>query len=121
MKVTLDLPDEWADRLPAERAELAQVVAAGLRRRRDRNTHLVHDLADVVDALAELPSPEEVLALRPSSYLAGRIDILLERRRSDRLTSEEAAEWEEIMRAEHLTRIAKAKAAARLKSRCAGT
>ena len=115
MRVTLDLPDEWADCLPAKEAELAEIVAAGLRRCKSRASREIHHLADVVDTLAELPSAEEVLSLHPSPSLAERIDFLLEKKRSADLTPEEAAEWEEILRAEHLMRIAKAKAAIRLK------
>jgi hypothetical protein len=65
MKVTLELPDEWEDCLPSKEGELAEVVAAGLRRRRSRTRHELDSLSDVMDTLAELPSPEEVLALRP--------------------------------------------------------
>jgi hypothetical protein len=115
MRVTLDLPDEWADCLPAKEAEVAEIVAAGLRRRKSRASQEIHHLADVVDTLAELPSAEEVLALRPSPALAERIDFLLDKKRTEGLSSEEASEWEDIARAEHLMRTAKAKAAIRLK------
>jgi hypothetical protein len=116
VKVTLDLPDEWAECLPSKEAELAEIVAVGLRRRKGRANKEIHHLADVVDTLAELPSPEEVLALRPSATSARRTNILLEKKRDENLTTDEAAEWEDIMRTEHLMRIAKAKAAIRLKS-----
>src|SRR5882762_8192283 len=114
MKVTLDLPDEWVDWLPAKEAELAEIVAAGLRRRKGKASQEIHHLADVVDTLAELPSPEEVLGLRPSPSLSQRTGDLLEKKRNEDFTPQEAAEWEDIMRAEHLMRIAKAKAAIRL-------
>jgi hypothetical protein len=116
VKVTLDLPDEWAECLPAKEGELAEIVAAGMRQRQSRARKEIHHLADVVDMLAELPSAEEVLALRPSPSLNNRISILLEKRRNEGLATEEAAEWEDIVRAEHLLRVAKAKAAIRLKS-----
>ena len=94
-------------------------MLAGLRRRKSRAQHEIHHLADVVDTLAELPSSEEVLALRPSSALSERIAVLLEKTREEGLTPDEHAEWEDIMRAEHLIRIAKAKAAIKLKSAAA--
>lgn len=120
MKVTLELPDEWADCLPAKEAELAEIVATGLRRRKGRACQVVQHLDDLVDTLAELPSPEEVLALRPSPILAERIKLLLDKKRNQLLTPEETNEWEGIMRTEHLMRIAKAKAAIRLKRSSAG-
>ncbi len=60
--------------------------------------------------LAGLPSPEEVLALHPSAHLAERTSALLEKNRNERLSDAEKNEWDEIMRVEHLVRIAKAKA-----------
>jgi len=116
MKVTLDLPDEWADCLPAKEEELAQVVVAGLQRRKTRGTHEIGHLADIMETLAGLPSPAEVLALRPSLTLSERITFLLEKKRNEGLSSEEQTEWDEIMRVEHLVRIAKAKAAIKLRS-----
>jgi len=37
----------------------------------------INHFADVADTLAELPSPEQVLALHPSPALAERIQFLL--------------------------------------------
>src|SRR5438270_12510828 len=111
MKVTLDLPDEWADCLPAKKEELAEIVSAGLRRRKSRARHEIHCLADVMETLAELPSPQEVLGLRPSPELSERMIVLLEKKKQARMTAEEAEEWGEIMRTEHLIRLAKTKAA----------
>jgi hypothetical protein len=115
MKVTLDLPDEWASCLPKRKEELAEIVTAGLHRRRNRERHEIHSLADIMETLAELPSARQVLALRPSKVLSARIEVLLDRKREAKLTPDESAEWEQIMRAEHLIRIAKAKAARKLK------
>ena len=116
MKVTLELPDDWAECLPTKDSELAEIITAGLRRRKAEANQEIHHLADLVDTLAELPSPEKVLALRPSPSLAERIDLLMDKKRHESLSHEEAAEWEDIMRTEHLMRIAKAKAAVLLKS-----
>ena len=66
--------------------------------------------------LAGLPSPEEVLALHPSARLAERTAALLEKNRDVGLNGEEQAEWERIMRGEHLVRIAKGRALAKLKA-----
>jgi hypothetical protein len=116
MKVTLDLPDEWRGSLPAGEDELAEIVVAGLRRRRGHARHEISHLADVVDTLAELPSPQEVLALHASPALSERIEFLLAKKRHEGFAPEEAAEWDEIMRVEHLVRVAKAQAALKLKA-----
>jgi len=72
-------------------------------------------MAAVLEALASLSTPEEVLALRPSAALQERIEELLERNRSGRLSAEEQREWEQYQHVEHLVRLAKARAALKLK------
>lgn len=69
-------------------------------------------ISDLVDRLASLPTPQEVLAFRPSAQLAERTEVLLAKSRNVGLCQEEQAEWNEIMQMEHLVRVAKAKAAA---------
>ena len=86
------MPDDWAECLPAKQEELAGIVAAGLRRRKRSARQEIHHLADIVETLAELPSAEEVLALRPSPALSGRITCLLDKKRHSGLTPEGAAE-----------------------------
>ena len=116
MKVTLELPDEWAASFPARETEWAEVVTAGLHRRQSRLRQEINHFADMADTLAELPSPEQVLALHPSPALAERIQFLLAKKNDAGLTPDETAEWDEIMRVEHLMRVAKAKAAFKLKA-----
>ena len=116
MKVTLDLPDEYSAYLPTKETEVAEVLAAGLRCWRGRKTREIHELEEVLETLAGLPSAEEVLALHPSVQLSERTTALLAKNRGEGLTEDETAEWEAIMRVEHLVRIAKAKAMMRLKA-----
>lgn len=67
-----------------------------------------------MEILAALPTPEEILALRPAAALQARISILLEKNRNEGLTPREEQEWEQYQYLEHLVRLAKAKAAAKL-------
>ena len=73
----------------------------------------VMPVSDVLETLARLPSPEEVVALRPSPILQARIETLLEKIRTDGLTSEERKEWERYEYIEHLIRMAKIRAVQR--------
>jgi hypothetical protein len=116
MTLTLNLPDEYAAFLPSGEAELAEVLSAGLRRRQGQRNGEIQELDDVVEILATLPAPEEVMAIHPSAELIQRTSDLLEKNRNDALTGAERAEFNEIMRVEHLVRIAKAKAMAKLKA-----
>lgn len=116
MTLTLNLPDELAAFLPNKDSELVAVLAAGLRRWRSSQCNEVQQFSDVAEVLAGLPSPEEVLALRPSPQMTERTAALLARSKEGALSAEEQSEWQEIMRVEHLVRTAKAKAAAKLKA-----
>ncbi len=67
-----------------------------------------------MEILAGLPTPEEVLTLRPSALMQARIELLLEKNRTKGLTEAEEQEWEKYQYLEHLVRLAKAKAHLRL-------
>lgn len=116
MKITLDLPDEYLAFLPGKEAEIAEVISAGLRVRKERIQRETSDLQSVVEFLSGLPSPEEVLALRASGPVVERSTALMTKSKDGVLTAEEQAEWDEIMRVEHLVRTAKARALAKMKA-----
>lgn len=116
MKVTLDLPDELAADLRQFEHQSATIVAAGLREIKAPGGGIFHGLSPVLEKLAELPSPQEVLALRPSPELQARITDLLRKNREEGLTPEENAEWQRYETVEHLVRLAKARAAAKLQA-----
>ncbi|MFZ4703526.1 MAG: hypothetical protein ACOYMG_26080, partial [Candidatus Methylumidiphilus sp.] len=71
-------------------------------------------LADVLEFLAELPSPEQILSLRPSPSLQQDIETLLERSRAAGLGDEEERKWRQYQYIEHLVRKAKIRAAAQM-------
>jgi hypothetical protein len=114
MKVILDLPDELAADLRAFEHQSASIIAAGLRELKSAGSAEYHGLAQVIEKLAELPSPEEVLALRPSPDLDARIRELLRKNREEPLSAEEEAEWQRYELVEHLLRLAKGRALSKL-------
>ena len=116
MKVTLELPDHLAEDLRPFERDSAKIIEAGLRELQAAEGGQFHGLAQVLEKLAQLPTPDEVLALRPSPELQARISELLAKNREQCLTSEEAAEWQCYEWVEHLVRMAKAHATARLKA-----
>ncbi len=71
--------------------------------------------AEVLEFLATLPTPEEIIALRPSEALQAQISNLLEKNRTQGLTPAEEQIWEQYQHLEHLIRMAKAKAHLKLK------
>ncbi len=61
-------------------------------------------------SMARLPSPEEVLGLRPATHLQDRIEELLAKNRAGGLSAEEQREWNRYQYLEHLVRLAKVRA-----------
>jgi hypothetical protein len=71
-------------------------------------------LADVLEFLADLPTPEQILALRPSQNLQQDIVRLLERSREASLNAADERQWRQYQYIEHLVRKAKIRAAIQL-------
>lgn len=65
---------------------------------------------------AELPA-EKVLAFRPSPQAQARVDELLWQSKNGSLTPDERAELDHYMQLEHIMRLVKARARARLTSK----
>lgn len=113
--MTIDLPENLAVHLQSNRKNLPQIFEAGLREFKASSSVGYKSVADVLEFLASLPKPEEILALRPSKDLQNRIGELLEKNRREGLNESEEKLWESYEFIEHLVRIAKAKASAQLK------
>ena len=69
---------------------------------------------EVIDFIASGPSPEEILAFKPSAAMQNRVDELLEKKRESGLSESEAREVEQFLMIEHIMRLAKARARQRL-------
>jgi hypothetical protein len=117
MEITLTVPEELANRLRPALDQLPLILELGIRAlNAGREPGGFTGLADVLEKLASLPTPEEVLALRPSPALQTRVEELLERNQSGGFSPDEQREWEQYQYVEHLVRLAKARAALKLKS-----
>jgi hypothetical protein len=115
VEITVTIPDELAVRLLPVEKELPQILELGMRAWTARGVSGFSGLTDVLEALAALPGPEEILALRPCPALQERIEELLEKNRSGNLSPDEQRTWEQYQYVEHLVRLAKARAALKLK------
>ena len=109
MDLTLTIPNELAARLRGVEARLPEILELGLREWLLTPPEYA-GLNHVLETLACLPSPEEVLALRPAPILQDRIEALLDKNRAGGLSDEERREWERYEYIEHLVRLAKARA-----------
>ena len=109
MDLTLTIPDDLATRLRAVEDRLPEILELGLREWLSASQGYV-GLNEILETLARLPTPEEVLTLRPTISLQNRIEELLDKSRNGGLSGEEQRELERYEYVEHLVRIAKARA-----------
>ena len=112
--LTIEVPDDLADRLRTEQGRLTEIIERGLETLRGGSTALGREL---VSFLARGPRPEEIVAFRPSATCLERADELLEKNRSGELSSRERGELEEMAALNHLFTRIKAEARGHLKNR----
>jgi len=112
--ITLQLPDELAERLRKHEERLPEILELGLRELDADPQSGFEGTTEVLEFLAGLPSPEDILKLRPSERFNRQVQELLEKSRSGSLSHEEEKNWERYEFLEHLVRMAKATACFRL-------
>src|SRR5919108_6680538 len=93
MSITVTIGDDLAKQLQPYEKQFPQILELGLRELRARSETGYHGVSSVLEKLAALPSPEEVLALRPAPALQERIDDLLEKNRTSGLSPADQREW----------------------------
>jgi hypothetical protein len=114
MQISVEVPDDLAVRLSSLQDRIPQILELGLREWNADAQSGFAGLAQVLEFLANLPSPEEILALKPSPLLNQQIEELLKKNRTIGLTAEEERLWQQYEYVEHLVRVAKAKALVKL-------
>jgi hypothetical protein len=72
-------------------------------------------VAEVLEFLASLPTPEAIIALRLSRTLQAQISALLGKNHTVGLTPTEEQLWQGYQYLEHIVRMAKARAFVKLK------
>ncbi|MPZ19694.1 MAG: hypothetical protein GEV06_17500 [Luteitalea sp.] len=65
---------------------------------------------EIVDFLAAGTTPGTLVAFRPSEGTRARVSYLIDREKTDSLSSEERSELDHYLQLEHLMRLAKARA-----------
>ncbi len=113
MEITLTLPEELASQLHQE--DVTRILQLGLRELNTKTALEFSNTAQVIETLASLPTPEQILALRPSAEFQERIGALLEKNRELGLSEREQQEWASYEFTEHIVRLAKANALSKTK------
>ncbi len=115
-EITLNLPDELVMRLENLTEQLPQILELGLREFNASSQVGFKGTAEVLEFLASLPEPSEIIALRPHEDFQNQIEVLLDKNSSQNLSPAEEKLWEQYQYLEHLIRMAKAKAYLKLKA-----
>ena len=118
--ITLILPDDLASEIRAHRQQLPRILELGLRELNAARQSGFYGAADVLELLAALPTPEEVLNLRPSPRLSARVAEMIEKSRAGEMTPLDEEDWDRYEYLEHLVRMAKAAAQLKLASAASG-
>ena len=112
--ITLSVPDGLASQIRAQQQQLPRILELGLRELNAGSQSGFDGAADVLELLAALPTPEEILNLRPSPRLSARVSEIVEKSRAGAMTPHDEEEWERYEYLEHLVRMAKAAAQLKL-------
>src|ERR1051325_4641459 len=103
MQVTIEIPDELAERLGMEQGRLGEIIERGLEAARGGTSALGRE---VISFFARGPRSQEIVAFEPSSESIRRTTELLEKNRAGMLTPQEQSEMEEMSALNHwFTRI----------------
>jgi hypothetical protein len=108
--IMVQVPSELAHRLRPFKERLPELLERGLRAVTLEEDVGHQDEAAIMDVLTSNPTPERVMALRPSSELQARVSTLLAQSKQGQLSRQEETELERYLMLEHLVRLAKARA-----------
>lgn len=116
VEITIQVPDRLRGPLEQVSDRLPEVLERGLREVLAEDAVVAEDERAIIAVLTSQPTPEQVLALRPSMELQAHVTELLERSKQGQLTASEAVDLERYLLLEHLVRVAKTQAYHRLSS-----
>lgn len=112
--ITIEVSNTLEQRLRPYRHRLPEVLERGLRELATDQSVALPDEDAVIELLVSQPTPEQVLAMRPSPELQARVSKLLARNKEGTLSRQEESELDRYLTLEHLVRLAKSKASAQL-------
>lgn len=113
--ITIEIPDDLAQKLEQFQGQLPHVIELGLQEfQAQRRQSTVLDEQEIMLLLASQPTPEQILALRPSPEFQARVSDLLAQSKLGTLSAKGEAELERYLTLEHLVWLAKTRAFAQL-------
>lgn len=113
MQVTIDIPDDLARRRDERNESWAALIDRGLRQHGLETSFLAQE---VIAFLSRGPSPEEILAFRPSKESVQRASDLLAKNRDGTLSEGESAELDDMAAVNRLFTLIKAQSRQHLRA-----
>jgi 16S rRNA C1402 (ribose-2'-O) methylase RsmI len=110
MQITIEVPDRLGEQLQQLGDRLPEALIHALQELTATETTVYQDDSQIVELLASQPTPEVVLAIRPTPALQARMSELLAQNKSGTLTRSEEVELDRYLLLEHWVRLAKAHA-----------
>lgn len=115
--INIEVPDELALRLESVKERLVEILESGYQSVVDDRIKLQEE---VVDFLAGGPTPEEIIAFRPSQSSIDKISVLLDKNRQGALSVREETDLDQVEALDHLMIRVKARARSRLHNKVTG-
>lgn len=110
VEITIQVPSTLGQQLQHFRERLPEILERGLRDMLAEKPGEFHDESAIIELLTSQPTPQQVMAIRPSPELQVRVSELLVRNKEGELSRQEETELERHLTLEHLVRLAKAHA-----------
>jgi hypothetical protein len=103
-KITLDIPDELCDQLAQAGDRLPELLRLSLQ----QPAIPAHIYRYILDFLSSQPTPDDIIAFRPTPEMTERLQTLITRGQAGTITPSEQQELDEYDRIEHLIIMLKA-------------
>jgi len=97
-KITIEVPDELSEQLVKIGNRLPELLGLSLQQPA-LSAHIYHY---ILNFLTSQPTPEQILAFRPTLEMQERLRTLVKRSKAGELTPQEQRELDEYERIEHL-------------------
>ncbi|MDZ8032280.1 MULTISPECIES: hypothetical protein [unclassified Nostoc] len=108
MQITVEVSEELGQQLQPFQDRLQEIVERGLKELLSEQSGNFLDEKQIIGLLASQPTPEQILAIRPSPEFQARVSDLLAQSKAGTLSAKGEAELERYLTIEHLVRMAKA-------------
>ena len=111
VELTVQIPDNLALRLRPVQNRLVEIIELGLREIMPARYGLYNE---VIGFLSSGPTPQAIVAFRPSAQVQARVAELLDKNRAGTLTRDEQAELDQYEGLDYPMTLVKARARQRL-------